>query len=466
MDPKLRAKKQAITRWRIYGSAAFAIIMVAGFLVGILAFARPTVSDVENRYLTSFPEFTMETFLNGEFFSDLSLWYSDTYPLREPLVQTDLALEGLYGIQPETRMIGGNRVSDELPLEGEEPVEEAIQRVERNHNISEPEVRARAAAIEDQISNGVYVTDSAAYTLYYFDRDATQAYADVINDAAKLLEGEADVYSILLPTNAGVMLDDSVLSDLGVPDQDQAIDYFYSRMDDLVITVPTFDTLYDHRDEYLYFRTDFHWTQLAAYYVYLSLCETKDMEPAPYDTWQELVFSPYIGEYADITDVSSFVPDSVIARVPKGATTVTYWTDDTDPSTEMEGPVIADLSDADSDSNKYACFACGNRPLSIIENPDIDDGSSCLIIKDSFGNPFVTTLVDNYQYVYTLDFRYTNQKMLDMVREYDIDDVIFENVLMFAGTYDCSDMLATIVYPNGYSMEDEDAESKDEESND
>ena len=33
------------------------------------------------------------------------------------------------------------------------------------------------------------------------------------------------------------------------------------------VAVDIFDTLYAHRDEYLYFRTDHHWTQLAAYYA-------------------------------------------------------------------------------------------------------------------------------------------------------------------------------------------------------
>ncbi|WP_165043998.1 DHHW family protein [Adlercreutzia sp. ZJ138] len=444
-----------ITRWRVRGTVGFGAILVIGCFVGLLFFARPAASAVENRNLTAFPEFTVERFVDGSFFSDLSLWYADTYPLREPMVRADLSLEKLFGIQPKTSMIGGNRASDELPAEGQEGTEGEVspKRQPRDHNISEPEVRARAANIEAQITDGVYVTDEAAYTLYYFDRDATQAYVDVINDAAKLLEGEADVYSILLPTNGGVMLDDELLSQLGVPNQDQAIDYFYSLMDDQVIVVPTFDTLYEHRDEYLYFRTDFHWTQLAAYYVYCSFCETKGISPAPYNEWEELVFQPYQGEYSTYVDISGFQPDSVVARIPQGTNTMTYWTNDLDPSTETEGPVITDLSDASSDANKYNCFVCGNRPLSHIENPNVTDGSSCLVVKDSFGNPLVSTMVDSYQHIYTIDFRFTSQKLVDLVHQYGIKDVIFENVIMFAGTYDCSDLLASIVYPNGYSME-------------
>lgn len=434
--------------WRSIGGIAFAAIMLVGCVVGFLGFARPSISEAENRTLTTFPEFTMASFLDGSYFSQLSLWYSDTYPLREPLVQAGLDLKSLYGFTPETRLIGGNRVSDQIPPVEDEDDSPLTAATPRDHNVAEPDVRVRAANIEDQIVNGLYVTNSAAYTLYYFDKDATQAYADVINKAAELLDGKAKVYSILLPTNAGVMLDDAVLSDLGVPNQDQAIDYFYSRMNDNVITVPTFDTLYDHRDEYLYFRTDHHWTQLAAWYVFESFCETAGKKPADYDSWEELVFQPFVGEYSGFTEVGSFIPDSVVARKPQGVDTMTYWADDLNLDDTYTGPIITDLTDADEGANKYNCFVCGNRPMSYIENPNVTDGSSCLIIKDSFGNPLVSTMVDNYQYIWTLDFRFTNQKLVDMVEEHNIQDVIFENVLMFAGTYDCSDLLATIVNPS------------------
>ncbi len=31
-------------------------------------------------------------------------------------------------------------------------------------------------------------------------------------------------------------------------------------------------TLADHKDEYIYYRTDHHWTSLGAYYAYQQLC--------------------------------------------------------------------------------------------------------------------------------------------------------------------------------------------------
>ena len=450
-----RKMRNTVMRGRSIGIAAFGIIMVLGCLVGLLFFARPAISDYENRELTKFPAFSMESFLNGSFFTDVSLWYADTYPLREPMVQASQNMKNLFGVVPDTRMIGGNRTSDELPPEGEPA--EATPLPTHEHNVDEPTLRKAAEGIEEQIKDGVYVKDGACYTLYYFSKQAVQDYAAVINDAASMLPDDVNVYSILIPTNAGVLLGEEELTSLGVPDQEQVIKYFYSLMNDDIVTVPTYNALRDHNDEYIFFRTDFHWTQLGSYYVYLSFCEQKGIDPAPFFDWELKVFEPFRGEYSEVTDISSFQPDAVEARTPQGTNEMLYWHDDSNMSKETgePGEVVADFTDsADDDPDKYNCFVCGNQAVSYVENPKVTDGSSCLIVKDSFGNPLMATMVDNYQYIWALDFRFTNQKLLDMVKKYGIKDVIFENTIMFAGTNNCVNLLSNIVYPDDEPVSD------------
>ncbi len=38
-------------------------------------------------------------------------------------------------------------------------------------------------------------------------------------------------------------------------------------------------TLTAHKSEYIYYRTDHHWTSLGAYYAYRQLCETLGLTP-------------------------------------------------------------------------------------------------------------------------------------------------------------------------------------------
>ena len=77
-------------------------------------------------------------------------------------------------------------------------------------------------------------------------------------------------------------------------------------------------------------------------------------------------------------------------------------------------------------TDKYLCFLTGDLPMCTFVNNDITDGSACLILKNSAGNPFCYYFTQHYQYVYVLDYRkYFFRSMTDFVDYYDVDDVIF-----------------------------------------
>ena len=59
----------------------------------------------------------------------------------------------------------------------------------------------------------------------------------------------------------------------GLNSQKDMIDYCYSQLNGSIITVDAYSKLRAHTDEYIFFRTDHHWTQLGAYYAYTAFCE-------------------------------------------------------------------------------------------------------------------------------------------------------------------------------------------------
>ena len=59
--------------------------------------------------------------------------------------------------------------------------------------------------------------------------------------------------------------------------------------------------------------------------------------------------------------------------------------------------------------------------------PTLQDGSSCLVIKESYGNAFVPFLVDHYQTVHVVDYRYFGENIPWFVEENQVQDVIFLN---------------------------------------
>ena len=103
--------------------------------------------------------------------------------------------------------------------------------------------------------------------------------------------------------------------------------------------------------------------------------------------------------------------------------------------------VINDMTDASAGS-KYSAFIGGDSAFVEIHNPQITDGSSCVMIKESYGNAFVPFLVDHYQDVYVVDYRYYMGNLTDFIVSRSIKDVLFLNNSDALSEYNSDDMLA------------------------
>ena len=65
----------------------------------------------------------------------------------------------------------------------------------------------------------------------------------------------------------------------------------------------------------------------------------------------------------------------------------------------------------------------------LINNPDVTDSSSCIVVKESFGNAFVPFLTDHYQTIHVIDYRYWKGSLSQCVTENNVQDVLFVNNL-------------------------------------
>lgn len=83
--------------WQIGIRTFFVFLFVIAF-IGLLLPLRPKESELEKRELSKFPKPTVSTVLNGEFFSDISTWYADTFPFRETLMSANAKMKKFYGI--------------------------------------------------------------------------------------------------------------------------------------------------------------------------------------------------------------------------------------------------------------------------------------------------------------------------------------------------------------------------------
>ncbi len=414
---------------------AFVAVIALFFLIGLAFFARPSGWDkTENRNLTEFPKITVQGLLSDEWTGQVSLWYSDTYPLRNAMIEANNALKSLWGIRGEQVVIGGE--ADEIPDDTMTPID------------SDGEIEFTPT--DDGGGNkvgGMYLNGDTAYQLYTFNDQNSRAYASLINKFASQVAGKAEVYDMIVPLHYQIALSRQAAEKYGASDCESAIEYMYSGLSENVYAVDTLPQLISHNGEYLYYRTDHHWTARGAYYAYLAFCEIKGIEPTPLEDYERLRFDGFLGTLyaqADQPAAMNNNPDYVEAFVPVGTNDITV--------TDRDGNVIEyEIVNTKTDvwypaaGAKYNCFIAGDNPLSEIHNPTITDGSSIVIVKESYGNAFVPFLVDSYEYVYVIDYRYWSGELSDFVLENEIGDVLFLNVVNVTSTSTRLSELAEII---------------------
>ena len=248
----------------------------------------------------------------------------------------------------------------------------------------------------------------------------------MVNTLRVRMPGNVTFYDMLVPTSFGACLSESIQEDLGGSSQEKAIQYIYGMFSADVQKVDVMSSLLAHNDEYIYYNTDHHWTAKGAWYAYEEWCKQKGITANTLDKFEKKEFSNFLGTFYSSSNMSESLkknPDTVEAFVPMATNDMVYW--DTD-GNQISWPVINDVNDYDS-GLKYCTFIGADEPLSLIENPNLPNGPSVLLLKESYGNAFAPFLVDHYKNVVIVDYRYYKGNVNDLIKQYGISDVILLN---------------------------------------
>lgn len=273
----------------------------------------------------------------------------------------------------------------------------------------------------------IVVVGNEGYELFTYRKDIAENYVKAVNSLTKQLEGEAVVYNMLVPLGSEITFPDNLRDQIKSSDQREAMLDIFSGISDQVKTVDIYDSLMSHRTEYVYYRTDHHWTELGAYYAYADFCRAKGIEPYEISSYETKDFDGFLGSFYNDTESKALkkAPDTIHAYLPHSDTKVHVTASD---GTEYDWSIVHDVTDY-ADSMKYSTFAAGDNPMTVITNSDLDDGSSCVVVKESFGNALIPFLADHYQTIYEIDYRYWTGSVAGFAKEKGVDDVILVNNL-------------------------------------
>lgn len=347
------------------------IMIVAVFLgfIGLFFILLPVMPDVEfsqqeNRILQQLPEFSLSSLAEGTFTADFEKYTTDQFPFRDAWTALKARCELLSGKKENNGVYycdGGVLITD-FDAPADETVDSAV----------------------DALNAWVEYTD----TPIYFG----------------LIPGAGEVWSSLLPA--------------GAPNasQQEVIDRAYGRSQAVNIDIAS--ALREHAGEYIFYRTDHHWTSLGAFYGYEALCRAWDL-PAPdlasYD--RQVVSEDFYGTTYSSSGFAWVAPDEMETFVPDDGTVTLTDYGSLEPATEpMYDTSFLDVKD------KYAMFLGGNTSLLSVDTGH--EGPRLLIVRDSYTDSLVPFLTANFSRIDLVDLRYYKDSLAMYADENDFDMIL------------------------------------------
>ena len=430
-------------------------VLLAAAAVGVVSLVDvdATESKTENRKLATLPEFSLSALLDGSYFSQLETYYSDTFPGREMLLQANQKLNGFYhfsgGTQQNMLILdyqggaeqGGmalDPIPEAQPQEDAQPVvkpEEPPAEPEPSEEELPPEEPEEEEHVEYTTAGNIIIAGDRAMDVPYATDSIVKSYAEAVGNLHTALGSEVKVISLVTPNAAQFYTDKDMHT--GASDQKAMIELCYGSMPEDIVTVDAFSKLKAHKDEYIYFRTDHHWTQLGAYYAYTAYCEALGLEAVALEEFETGEYTGFLGSMYGWTsqypqsEALRNNPDTLTYYLPVVETHATYYADaDLENSTAYPVSVVY-RGITEDQSNKYLCFLGGDHPAAVVETEV--DGPVCLVLKESYGNAFIPFLTSHYSKIIVIDPREFNtgsKPTLDLVtfaKEQGVDELLVIN---------------------------------------
>ncbi len=332
-----------------------------------------------------------------------------------------------------------NEISEAESLEESEPSEEISEEISEETSEETSDETSDESSKEEEVytdigdaellPSGYLIYNGAAYSAAGYSPSNCSRYADVYNNYAELFPDTR--ITVINPPLSIISVKNPLVRAL-MRDQEALLDSMKSHIYGRVNFVKLKDAFVAHRGEYLYFKSDYHWTQLGAYYAYVEYAKSVGLTPTPLGRFEHKVITDtFIGrsnDYANDERINSFY-DTVHAYLPIKSHTMTVY--------QPNGDSRKFKSCIDESILNYSCFTRGDNPFIVINVPENDPEKIVLVIKESSANAFVPFLTEHYGKIYVIDPRSLVFDIRSLVAEKGIDEIIFFSMASTAngGTY-------------------------------
>lgn len=387
----------------------FLIIFVVSIL-NILSPKDKTVSAVENRTLAAKPTPKIDSILAGKYSMDFESFFADHFVMREKLVSSSKYISSLKGIKR----------SQEVQL---------VDFKGQNVGGNETDADAKDSKKEADTKGNLLILNDTVMEVYKFNESKCKLYADMLNTVSDKMGEDVKVYSLLAPVQIE-FLTTKKYKDLS-DSQIDSINFVNSNLSEKVTPVDAYTPIKEHIDEYVYFRTDHHWTALGAYYGYTGFAKASSITPLPLEKYKVGEAPGFLGHLSTVnpSETVSNNPDNVIYynSPVKSELQVYFYDKSTGEKKSYTGAVI-NKTYIDNDQ-KYGIFLGGDFPLGIIKTNSKTD-KKIMVIKDSYANAFIPFLLPHYSEIYIVDPRHYKESIVDLVKDNNIQEVLVLNYIL------------------------------------
>ncbi|MDD4546620.1 MAG: DHHW family protein [Oscillospiraceae bacterium] len=227
-----------------------------------------------------------------------------------------------------------------------------------------------------------------------------------VNESVMLVPTASEIYSDLLPAFAPI------------PDQQAAINKVKAVFgDDVALYDPT-NLLNSSKGEYLYYRTDHHWTTHAAYIVYTDWAQKNGIKPLTQADFDIIQLSDlFYGTLHSKANLYTIKPDSVMAYRFTDAVPVSANYGSNNVSNSLYFKEYLETKD------KYSYFLGENRPLIEITTAT-KNGKTLMFIQDSYAHCFIPFLTSHYENILVLDPRHLDTDYKSYAVKNKVTDIL------------------------------------------
>lgn len=325
------------------------VLLLFGFTLFDFLTPDRAFSEWENRTLAEMPELTLKTLASGEFGAEYENYITDQFPLRDTFVKAKFLTD---------------------------------------------------MAVGKRDAGGIYITDTSLFSIQpepdYQIIDKNLSAIDAftkrtgINSLVTVVPSSTYIYRDDLPPFAPVV------------DEKEIFDYIDDNLENAVF-VDIENKIASSRANYIYFRTDHHWTADGALIGYNAIRDALGKDVLAKDDFSvKTVSLSFIGTLSSKSGALGIEGDT-LQRWDRGdAVEVEVWN-----GIESKAYPSMYFEEYLDKKDKYSYYLGTNEPLVRIKTES--DGGSLIVFKDSYAHIMAPLMIGDWSEIVFVDLRYIKE---------------------------------------------------------